>query len=99
MSFDTKLPDHYAELKKEASALYSQAATLETKIDSGQAGGGCDCSCSACDDCEERDYLSDDEVEELEAELKPIAEKLAGAEATLKRLERYAKRRRIALKA
>lgn len=97
MSFDAKLPGNYADLKKEAATLSSQASELERKIDSGMDGGGCSCSCSACDDCEEREYLSDAEIEELEEKLKPIAKQLASVRTTMQRLERYAARAKIEL--
>jgi chaperonin cofactor prefoldin len=97
MSFDTQVPHAIATLEKEASNLRSQMAPLENQIDTGQAGGGCECSCSACDDCEERDYLSDDEIEELEARLKPLTEKYADVETTIKRLQRWAEFRHIEL--
>jgi hypothetical protein len=97
MSFDTNLPTYYADMQKLARGLYSQISQITDKIDSGQDGGGCGCDCSACDDCEEREFLADNEIEALEADLKPIARQHDAVNTTIKRLERYAKARHIEL--
>jgi prefoldin subunit 5 len=97
MSFDTNLPNAHAMLQKEARDLNRQIGTLQEQIDSGYDGGGCGCDCSACEDCEERGFLSDDEMEALEAELKPLSDRYTNVDTTIKRLERYAKARHIEL--
>lgn len=91
-----KLPAHYKSVSKELRLLDYDRLDLERQR---RHADPCDCDCDGCqDNCEGYKFEDNyEDMDDLEAQLTTVSERMVDLEQTKKRLERYAKFHNITL--